>query len=857
MANVARSCENVLTHIRLRICRITFASLPQLDLEKAKHEKRTFVERYMDGMNIQPLQKAFLMFLRTSDCEQDKIPEASDAFYCRTNWKGELLPVYEQELDEEEVKDKEFRAEFYVGASYMYLWTFSRAYFRRVLKDIQANTAGALGRHEFTPLTVQERRMDAEEWREWQKKNYPFSLLEAQDDWHNAQKMFFLRHNVLPNPATTAAFYDGSLIGGADARWKVSPRHFYIFANSGPINALYTSELIAYHAISLRQKTADDFATFSQAMDVCETSTEQCRVESLDRRWPTPNRDSLREYYRYAFQCATSEKFKTLEPDADKRRKLFAKAIDVLVNQDGWKEPARRIAEANIRHPSLGEDGDTVIKWYFAPKNVVLGYYDFYTFGAEERGKAWVGIVDSAEENIEKALRSVRSILRGFMKRRLGYTGFLKDIDAHWMEEFDKRKEIHDRYLDMALNGSFPWWKEFEIERESTWEELKEPLKWVGEGGHKAGELFAHHFGELEHILEYNEMLHSKLEETQEALRKLVKYNERLNGRTVQRKFKGEKLEVHFSDGPGGTVTVKIKGGTAKPVEFNFFSEVTEEMAERRVPARRTKHSRGKMVVKRVTVKARNYHLETHFEEFQAWPEWLETFGETLAFAVSVADLIKQISQGEEATTGTKVRAGVNVARDTFLLAGGLSGAISSCYVYARVEWDVARKLKALERAAELKNLFQGPGLVIEAALNVYDGATILILGEDSASAEAVRAGEPVVAWLQEAKGLVLVASAVPGAVAGGAALIGGAGAAAAFAAALSPLGIGLAIGGLVVLALDIAIYLHEGPTNVMNSLRKALDEAIRHEFDYGGKDRTYDSIKVFADKVTLLLETA
>jgi hypothetical protein len=129
-------------------------------------------------------------------------------------------------------------------------------------------------------------------------------------------------------------------------------------------------------------------------------------------------------------------------------------------------------------------------------------------------------------------------------------------------------------------------------------------------------------------------------------------------------------------------------------------------------------------------------------------------------------------------------------------------------------------------------------------------------------SAKAVVDGDEFEGWLQESKGLILVASAVPGAVAAGSTLVLGGTAAAAFSAALPPLGVALAIASILVVGIEIAIYLHRGPSNVMEPIEEALERALKKEFgavkDSHGheykKERTYESISRFSCYSTGLL---
>jgi hypothetical protein len=220
-----------------------------------------------------------------------------------------------------------------------------------------------------------------------------------------------------------------------------------------------------------------------------------------------------------------------------------------------------------------------------------------------------------------------------------------------------------------------------------------------------------------------------------------------------------------------------------------------------------------------------------------------------LSISVSISEMLESLKKSES-SGGERLVAIAKVAKDTFQIVDASSAAIHATFGYLR-----RTEPKFFTKFAELGEKVKGPGLVLEAVLNVQEGSQIILLGEDSLAAAALRSDDSVDGWLEESRGLVLVASAVPGAVAASATLIAGGTAAAAMAAAIPPLGLALAIAGVIVVGLNIALYIHHGPANIMDELKKALDKAKVREFgDFFDEDRTKNSVRNYARTLQVLI---
>jgi hypothetical protein len=851
-SNVAANCTNTLQCKRLWMCRLSFAGLPEQlkpdDPDKSKEDDETWFDKFMNGMKVEPLKGAFLVIVPVSSGQSMVPPGASCPIYCRTGDDGEILRIADSEVEGCAPRSDASHWMLFSGdAYYLYFWTLSKELFKTVIGEARADIGNVTSNYEFGSFQVsyQDRPLP------FRDRDSPWELFQDVSAWAAIDLLkpnLFLR----TSKSFSAGIYEGHrvLYNSRHSCKKPQPCHIdythdYVFARSDVIDALYLSELVHYHAISLRQKTIKDFAVFKQVQDICELASSRESVPTFDVEAPQ------QAYYRkiyvdYAFDCAQ-------QPKEMISHKLFSEAITVLVNQKGWIEAAQQIAQLGIAHPCSDGDGD-LSEWvnhfkitYTPP---VMHYFDFYRFGKEQAEQDWNARVAATEEKIEKALSQVRDHLCAFMHSRLNYTDLIIALGTHCHPDPCVRTGLHTRYLEHALNVHYRWWEHLYMGDEEKWSKVKKYTDWLGELLHKGGELFKHHFGTLETIERYNEMLEENVEAIKEMFAELGKLNKRLGGRTVRRKIKKLNLEANFAAG-----TVVVTDGASEIGTFHFFTEVGSKTKE--VPPRRPRSRRFKKRWKKIQVKTRSYHVdEPPLKEFKEWPEWLESIGAFITLAMSVAEFVETFKEEEEKTTGEKIEVAARLGQNTCLFLDSFSEALNSTFKYAGKEFGVLSKFE--EFGAKLK----GPGLVLEAALNVKDGSTILLLGEDSLSAKAVVDGDEFEGWLQESKGLILVASAVPGAVAAGSTLVLGGTAAAAFSAALPPLGVALAIASILVVGIEIAIYLHRGPSNVMEPIEEALERALKKEFgavkDSHGheykKERTYESISRFSCYSTGLL---
>lgn len=151
-------------------------------------------------------------------------------------------------------------------------------------------------------------------------------------------------------------------------------------------------------------------------------------------------------------------------------------------------------------------------------------------------------------------------------------------------------------------------------------------------------------------------------------------------------------------------------------------------------------------------------------------------------------------------------------------------------------------------------------GQVMEGVFNERAAAMLLFTDDESAINRALEHGDAVEANLQRVKGWVLFLSPVPALGAAGF----GVGAflapeAVGWAAGIgtgtvvSTLGIGLAVAALIVVTIDIFIYKHRGPDDVMNPFAGKVVKALEVEFG----DDEHPGPSVTEQKVTEFVNAA
>ncbi len=836
-SHVAANCTNTIQCARVWLARLSFEPLLR-DSEKinskgssGESSKKNIFTRYMEGMRIQPLKEAYVLLIPTAG-EAASVPaDPANAILCRTSKEGELLRIDEGKIDSGIPSSEPSNwVLFTPDTTVIYYWTLSPKRFRRVIKDARKDYASATLLHDFSSFQVSP-QFASGNYSPLSRK-FLFELLEKNSDWWMADSIF--EHALMVPPSANAGpgFFQGFVLKFPHDGTKELKTYLpYVLARRRVADAIYCGELAQYHALGLRQRSAEEFAVFAQVKDIFNKAT----TEELDPEFVTTTHY---EYYQYGRKCGLNSRID---------RKLYSDAVDVSPGRDGWKDAQARIAkDYGYLSPSMQLDIDQPQYKHMETVNHsdAMRYFDFYRFS----------INPEVQPALQYALESeprICSQLESLSKRIAAFIGAIAYFDVvmclgTYRDEATVEKQIHARYLDLSLDVCHAWWKTFEPDQ-SSWERLKPYIEDTGSFGDKFFGTYSEHFNNFEHIEKYNKLLESNVKQAKQLVNKMVTWNELIGGQKANLKDPFDKSFEVNADLKKGLVTIRKDGKDVAKLQLLLkdVKEGTTTVAEEvRVGNRRV----GWRKVA-VPEKYPRFELKPQFKEVKAWPAWLSVFGQVLSLTASISEAVKTWGKDEDSDEGIIVTA--QVAKDSLQLIDGFSSALHATFPYAEETGMVIEFAKVGE-------IVKGPGLLLEAILNLQEGAMILVLQEDSPAASAVRRGDFYEGGLQEARGMVLVASPVLGLAEGAGAVLAGEAAGAAFAAALPMLGLGLALAGLIVVGINIALYIHHGPANSMEDIEKALDKARVREFgdslNVPEKHRTEDSLKRFSLTVEKLV---
>ncbi|MBI3597284.1 MAG: hypothetical protein HY203_09050 [Nitrospirae bacterium] len=892
---VARNSVNTVIVKRLRMFVLNFAPIPPPpDPNSPDKDTRTLFEIYLDGMDVESLKNAYVVFIPTSEIQGPAFisasstrmkPDVPKAFYCRTSTAGELMMISKSQIDDESTQPSRPQL-FKEGDCLLYYWTFSKDDFKKVIVDLQKDTR-AIDNYKFSSFNMIEHEHEFFEPDQQPSRTNDRSVVwDLLHDLDFEQKREPYAVNPFSAPHLTLAllkqtvftklssdvfpgYYSGQRLPGARPAGvfggDIYEDALYLYAGSNAINALYIAEILYLRALSLRQKTIEDFGIFAQVKAICKMADDKRRIPSIEEANKVNNSppDAGEKYYEYAYACAR---------DMRVTRDLFLSAIDLTRpirgerNEEAhWYRSAEAINKLGIYHPCAGESGDMrpwleyetrwvvgtdpVIEYALNDLSPIIQYFDFYRFGTLQREKEWYYRVEQAEQKISSKMTEIGNMLKRLMETNLPYADFLCDLDSHCDLELKKRKELHTRYLDIALDVSYPWWEKFDAK--SEWERLEPCMEWIAESSEKLGVLFREHFRDLDNIEKINNTLKGAADTLTDFNSRLGHMHDVLTEFNV--KIGGKTTKVAWIDSISLDADYRLKlKVTVKGEEAMtgwLMVGITETTGPGTVPtmlADWPHHYGLRFKPIEVPKMIKNYHIKPIPRKFTEWPDWMGAFGDSMALALTIVNLFNDIK--DQKNEEGRVEVLWKVAMHTFKSMDSVSNALNATRLYRQKKWAGVSKF------AKIGEKCKGPGLYLEAIFNVKEGAPLLVMTEESPTASAYREGDLFEFTLQESKGLVLVASAAPGAVAAGGALLGGETVASAFGLAIPPLGIGLAVGTIAVVIIDIALHYHKGPATIMQQVEEDLDKAVGREFGLFDKERTYDSIEKFSKDTKELL---
>jgi hypothetical protein len=431
----------------------------------------------------------------------------------------------------------------------------------------------------------------------------------------------------------------------------------------------------------------------------------------------------------------------------------------------------------------------------------------------------------------------------------------MRDINIHYDLDAEKRADFHHRYLFVALWMGHPWWEELDAELskeergKSSEEEggMPETAKWVAEFSDKTGRIFAHFLSNLEVIEEVNAKLEGDAHKIEGFLRTLYRFDTRLKtGQIVTKAMpKGSRVHKITIDFDKGEILIKGEAEVEKAGPFRFLTEVKKVKAEDLKGAKEIVHRKKMYKKARETRMVREMEVEAPLSHPKSFPPWLEAVGALFAFTLDIVNLSRELKEKD----GIEVWA--NFVHDGLIATDTLANALKVSMTLAKkdTEW--------IKTFAKYGEYAKGVGLPLEAFLNLREGCTIMFIAEESPAYAALKKDEVLIGKLEYLRGFALVSSSASGLALGAYAAFFAEGAA--FAAFLGPLGVALAIGGLIAIGFCVAVYLLTGPDSSMKGLQDELDKAIDKEFGETGNryaaGYTPDALERFRKDMDVVLQ--
>ncbi len=840
---VAPEATNALRSVRLRLCALQFY-IP-VEPKDEKHRSKAHVNAIFDALAVEVLKDAFVILIPDSSSQDS----AAKPILARTTATGQLVWIAEKDLGGTTPASPANDMFLDPRKTYRYFWTRRSSLCRKIWKFVKDDATSAIANHPFSVLRTEEAGSSPD-------------LQHLGIEERNRNKMALLLSVCMPpsrgsSPVPSSLVPGGSLSKLVPQGTTIDLQATYAIAHSASVTASFVSELIMALANDVMDKTAEDRAVFETIRDMALKATKGDEVELLQEELMRGELfgqyfcrgDWHKAYYPYAHKCAMKKV----------PRKLFADAVDASNDSKAWQDAAAQImVEYSIKHPDYPTAQDTqdkkhsnTVDWKVQVEPV-LKIFDFYTFGfecvASNPNARWNGTSEAAKRAIERKLAGFARLCGNLLQKQANYKRLLQELDAQYPDDFELRKQLHSRYLQLSIVAKYPWWKEID---ESFIASIKPYSDWFSADSAKLPDLMNHFFGEPKSIVELNHLLEESVDEFEHMFEKMIDFNNGFHGKTIKRKIiDGTELTADFKN---NRLTVKIPEGEVKELDPLYFvvrtNEETVVRQERQLRPKDANLRRNRVRLKRVETKASRVVVkDIPLKKLHTVPLWLGAFGDTLALAMAISQLGKQLEKAED--TKEKVYVLGKTAGGALSAVGSVTDAINyTFFCKTKIPW-------VLEHASPASKL-------IEAYFNAKEGWDLVTFGEDSEVIASLEKGDSFDAVLLTTKGLVLYCSVIPGAAAFGGALfaaitagtlsslgvvatVGGA-----LATALPPLGFALAIAAVVVSGIDLVRYLRNGPENAMASVADRLKRAIKEELGNFEKGYAYSRTATLLDSLS------
>lgn len=837
--DVTAGSANTLRVLPLRLVAMKFAALSKPNAMDLKQGQKSTFDEVLDGFSLEVLANAYVILIQTGSA-MESIGSGATPIIARTTSDGTLRRIEAPEVDGD-VPDQTKTISFEPGSRFAFFWTRDKELFKATLASVQKDSAAALVKHPFSHVQLTPHRhahyyaghghqdlgaVGKAKMSAASRFKLELLLYDFDGDFNKT-----LVHGVFRGHE-----FSPLQVSGTDAKAS------YAVARSDALAAVYIAELVNRQTVAERMKTWEDWQFLQGALDTASQAINFGHAPEFREQFATFqfagqtwNRDpKILEgsygYLKFVYDCAAAGVERGLVYDS------------LRWPPHDWKEAALEIrSKHGIVHPSLKTQ-----YYVLHYEKGVQNYYDFYEWGFAQKKEKWPAQVSDVATKIDAQIDDVRKRLASFLGRRAPYLRFMAEIAAHLPPgAVAPRKALHRNYLDVSLFNRYDFWGELgKLESDHEWEQIKQYLSWVASLNDKLGELFGEFFGDPLVAMAFNEALKENAGRFEALFANMTKFEKRFGNKVKERTHPdGTVFEADFKN---NVVRIKKPGQAEEIIEgFTFLvvSEETTVQVQQVVPGRKGNafKKRIRKVTKTDTI--HNVQVTSGLKNVHRWPAFMATFGDTVAFVFTMSELYAAVKRER-----VDVEMVGKVGRDTFQAVSSVGTALNVLRGLPQKSW----LLKTVRVA--------GPaGAFLEAVFNVNDGLTILF-SEDS---PAYKNEGTVVGTLYFAKGWVLVGSVAGGATIGmvGAvsAIAAGGSMAAASAAFFTPLGVALAVGAVVVVGIEIAVFVYNGPTSSMEGYDDKLEEVREDEFEDRAVSRTFENLAAFqrdANRVLTLLES-
>ncbi|MDB4972110.1 MAG: hypothetical protein JWN48_451 [Myxococcaceae bacterium] len=709
--------------------------------------------------------------------------------------------------DELPVPDKE-QMLLVMGESYDVYWSFDRERFDEVADELKKDPSA-------TP-----RGLPCQRFVFQPRFPYPLEGLDLLDEELRKRVSHFLVRNE------DRGFVVGRQYGQEICIFDVTPE---------PLRALYLCEFLQFWSIKATMASAQNLATLVRVRNLAEAAhhgSPDIQMEGHFAAKPgSPEREVLDHYRDYVWQCAANGVGRV--PLARSLEVTQKNSKDHVARWHVEADSIGRQTEGRAVHPTfrvlprshLVLDGPT--------QDLLLEYFEFYRFGARLKRRDVAERVTTAIEELDSASEASQSLITQLLSAHSSHAEFVNALQWGTPAESALRIELLRRHLTACASVAFNWWKVLESYTANDWKAFSDRLKWMTALKSGFGDAFKNFF---DHQLKAYRLAEDS---ANKALTTFYRYHAASVGKLQAPIFEEQlptlktKVRVNFR---ANTITVLgAYDGTTRldsPIEFVFttLEQTVDPAGLKPPPGNMTRARKRRFDLAKSSGQVVEYDVELPVDIKRArergaqLPASLALASGALNTFFGTIGAFEQLKQGVKLER-TNVEAWYELGKNTLGLVDSL----------ASLQDAMAPKVEGysplLQRLSPAITKATRTVAVIDAGYNLATGLELLF-SDDGAVAYELRQGRSVRALSLRVKGVLQLASAAASGAMGAGLLtvFGGATATGFLAAAAGPVGLGVAVGGVLIACLDGTLDLTKEFGAQVSALEAELDKAQLQE---------------------------